>query len=162
MTTLQQLIDTISANSEEDVTKLLQMMNPTSAEEMGPIYIDVLGYNPIKYFDEKIIERQIDKLIPYAPNKAGQILVNKKKEIIKTTLDLYDQTKETWIQGSLLAAIRDFISEEEWDDEELDEAFDDMDDALYDSDEEDDESEYTEEDSDEEDELFGLNDDEED
>lgn len=161
MSTLQQFIDTVTASSEADVTELLKVMNPTTEEEMGPVYQQVIGYNPITYFDEKIVNEQIDKVLPYAPNKAGQILVNKRSEIVELAMKNYKMTKPTFLQSCLELAIRDFVSVDIWDDEEMEEAFDDVTDTpAYDEDEEDESSEFLDEE--EEDDIpFGFEEEEE-
>lgn len=57
------------ANSEEDVTTLMDIMNPTDDEsEMGEKYKEVLGYNPITYFDEIKVEKALIDLSEKYPS----------------------------------------------------------------------------------------------
>lgn len=57
------------ANSEEDVNSLLEIMNPSDdPNEMGEKYEEVLGYNPITYFDEVKVRKIMESVCERYPD----------------------------------------------------------------------------------------------
>lgn len=74
------------ANSEEDITSLMDLMNPTDdADEMGNKYNEVLGYNPITYFDEIKVRDIMNEISSKYPNVKFNIdqVVNHANELIE-------------------------------------------------------------------------------
>lgn len=149
MNTLKEFIDIVTANSEEDVNKLLTILNPTTEQEMSPVYEEVLGYNPIYYFDRKTAEDFVDRIIPLAPIQAAQILKDKKEEIIDSSIRIFKDGRQNFVEGIVEEVVRNVIPVDIWDDDEMYDAFDkEACDTKYD-DEDDDDDEYEDSMSDE-------------
>lgn len=164
MRALDEFIATVTSTSEEDVDKVLKLLNPTSENEMGEVYEATLGYNPITYFDEKAVAATLDKIIDAAPNKAGQILTDKKEEVVANTIKYFSYGKIGMLETMLEKAVNEVVPSEIWDGDEIRKAFDTIEseslDSLYlsgddDDDEDDDESlnRFDDEDDDENDEI---------
>lgn len=98
---------TANANSEEDLDFLLELMRPTSRNEMSEIYVQALGYNPITYFDEKYLYSIYDDIAATAPDSVQKQLRSKKDEIISKVMDIDANIKEDYLKSLLLQAIQD-------------------------------------------------------
>ena len=96
---------TANANSEEDLDFLLELMRPTSRNEMSEIYVQTLGYNPITYFDEKYLYGIYDDIAATAPDSVQTQLRSKKDEIISKVMDIDANIKEEYLKSLLLQEI---------------------------------------------------------
>ena len=155
------LLDYIAASAtsrtEEDEAYLMMLMQPTTdRDEMGDLYSNRLGYNPIKYFDEKDLRRIYSAITRKAPMNIRTILETNEDLFIEKTMIRLDESREEYLTN-LLAKV---ISEETgWIDPDLDfeetdtngdsfdslEDFEDGDDNLNEddmSDDEEDDDEY--------------------
>lgn len=78
---------TVHANSEDDLDWLLDLMKPVDDRaKMGQVYQDVIGYNPLDYFDEKELRKQYKELLNYAPANIKDTLIAKEDNIISKTI----------------------------------------------------------------------------
>lgn len=98
---------TANANSEEDLDFLLELMRPTSRNEMSEIYVQTLGYNPITYFDEKYLYSIYDDIAATAPDSVQNQLRSKKDEIISKVMDLDANIKEDYLKSLLFQEIEE-------------------------------------------------------
>lgn len=79
--------NTVTAASEDDVDQLLLLMSPKDdKEEMGELYSNVLGYNPITHYDRQFIERKFDEMFDIAPVSFHESLVSNRENIINRVM----------------------------------------------------------------------------
>ena len=108
---------TASASSEEDINKLLLMMAPSDSKgEMGEIYSEVLGYNPISYFDRQYLEKQYDELLTIAPSTYYDDLIVKRPEIIDRVMTVKNVVDDDYITHLLVTEIANNVG---WNDPDL-------------------------------------------
>lgn len=97
---------TRNANSEDDIDELLRIMNPTDdRDEMGRVYEDVLGYNPLQYFDENALRSLLEEVTTYAPASVVTIIKNSKEQIISKALQELKVLAEESIVAALISAL---------------------------------------------------------
>lgn len=97
---------TVTADSEADEALLLEMLRPTEDRvEMGKIYQNVLGYNPIEYFDEKYLERKYDEILETAPESLKGELQEKKDNIINEVMTHKNNLNEDYLLYILTSEI---------------------------------------------------------
>lgn len=111
-TTTKTLLDYISnsstANSEEDMSYLLTLMQPTDNRiEMGQVYTNLLGYDPITYFDEKYVHKAYETILMRAPGNVKRLLTEKKEELITETMTRFESTREEYLLNLLMKVIMD-------------------------------------------------------
>lgn len=149
------LMRTVTAESEDDVDYLLKLMHPSDDRfEMGEVYNNTLGYNPINYFDEQYLKKVYDRVVQNAPESLVFKLQKRKDEIIEKVLMrklsnideyLYQilltviEEETGWIDSDL-EALRPTIENFDLDDD--DEELFDEDDDSFDDDEDDDDDDY--------------------
>lgn len=99
---------TASASSEDDVDVLLQIMNPTSdREEMGIVYQEALGYNPVDYFDEMVLRTRFEATALTAPTVIATLLNNSVDNIINSALNHAKNENDMQLSISLALAIEE-------------------------------------------------------
>lgn len=98
---------TVSSTSEEGLDPLLKLMNPSSDRlEMGDVYDDVLGYNPITYFDKEEI-RSLTKLCEkYAPEPTAALIKDMEEEIINQTFIRFNTNRSAQLNKDFAAVIK--------------------------------------------------------
>ena len=104
-----------TANSEEDQAFLMTLLSPSSDRtEMGMIYNNLLGYNPVSYFDEQDLSRIYDGILDSekfkkASVKVKEFLANDKNKntIIERTLSLLEDDREDYLVDLLIDTIKD-------------------------------------------------------
>lgn len=105
---LELIVASATANSEEDQELLMQVMQPSNnRNEMGDVYNAVLGYNPIKYFDENDLRRLYVGFINKAPADIKEILTENEDEFIKVALESIDEEKGDYLSTLLADIIAD-------------------------------------------------------
>lgn len=116
-TLLDYIQETVTASSECDLDHLMILMRPTEdREEMGAAYNELLGYNPITYFDEKYLHREYANIISRAPSYIKETLRDKEDQIIEQAMDKYDSLRDDFLVKVLAKVVMD---ETGWDDPEL-------------------------------------------
>jgi hypothetical protein len=116
-TLLDYIQETVTASSEGDLEHLMVLMRPTeNREEMGIVYDELLGYNPITYFDEKYQHRIYAGVISRAPSHLKDALSKKEEWIIKLTMRNYDSFRDDFLSKTLAKVIFDQYN---WNDPEL-------------------------------------------
>lgn len=133
-----------TASSEEDLDYLLLLMAPSDdRDEMGEVYQNTLGYDPINYFDEKYITKSFEDIMENAPISIKESLLAEKDKIIGKVID----KKKLEIDSMLLnILVKEIFEETGWIPFELE-----GDGWLEDEDEDDDIIEEFEDEDDEED-----------
>lgn len=86
MKSLKEVLDICNATEDEGYENLFKIMEPSDErDEMGSIYEEALGYNPITYFDVKDIEKLIEDV---ESNDVREMINEHKDEIIETALEM--------------------------------------------------------------------------
>ena len=75
-----------SEDDEESMELLRQMLNPTTKEEMAKVYEEVVGYNPINYFDRCEAAKYFDIMVSDAPTGIKENLIDCKEEILDNVI----------------------------------------------------------------------------
>lgn len=156
-----------NASSDEDVDFLIQLMQPTdNQEEMGHVYMDTLGYNPIEYFDRRKLETAYSTIMDVAPDSLKSDLNTVKPGIIEHVIAMKAHLNDDYLLYMLLSEIS---AETGWTDKdlsinfpdimnaELNDGFEVNSDEIFD-DEEDDDDEDMESDTDDDEYAFAAND----
>jgi hypothetical protein len=156
---LDYIVASATSHSEEDQSYLMKLMTPSAdRDEMGEVYNNLLGYNPITYFDEQDLSRAYATIVTSdsfqkAPSNVKEFLSSEenKKMIIERALAWVDAEKEEYLVDMLIGAIQEEIGWEyeptKYDDESFDTDETDDDSELLDGDnicEEDDEDDEIE------------------
>lgn len=98
---------TVHADSEEDLDFLMVLLNPVERrDEMGDIYSDILGYNPLNYYDEKFLGNAYTAIAEIAPEAIKDELNYKRDDIIEALLDQKSSDIEEYLMTSLIDRIR--------------------------------------------------------
>ena len=138
---------TVHAESEEDLDFIFGILNPTdSKEEMGKVYEDSLGYNPLDFFDKKTLSKKFDEFLTDAPSSIQSELKEKRNGILDRSLLQRDRDEDAHLSMILASEIyaetgwsapgfyfMDSLSEEDEevvDDDEDDDEFDKEDDSY--------------------------------
>ena len=95
------------ANDEEDVNSLLEIMNPSDDSiEMGEKYNEVLGYNPITYFDETKVRNIMKTVSERYPNVSFDV-----DELIKDVNDAVAEAREQiiiqYVHSAVVSSVDD-------------------------------------------------------
>ena len=136
MSRLNEIIQIVTANSEESVDDLLTMLAPdnTIKEEMKETYEGVLGYDPISYYDKKELSEKVDTIIDSkdTPEDTASYLVDNKEDVISDSYDIFDANRSDYLEDVLNDVIEDRTGynpssgdSDEEDDDMLDEDYDD-------------------------------------
>lgn len=111
---LEYVTRTATANDEKDVEVILKLMHPVDdPDEMGETFEDVLGYNPIVYYDEKTIEDLLKTGSESLSEASKEIIREHSSEIISEVLNHYQMKKEKHLAESMVAVIRNFIEDDD-------------------------------------------------
>jgi hypothetical protein len=111
-----------NATSDDVVEDLLKMADPNSfdsKDEMESHFEDCLGYNPIEYFDKKVIDEQFDDLIQNAPYSVQEQLRNKREEIIERTLECSEDVGDSVLRKVFINVVKDTVGWKPMDDGEV-------------------------------------------
>ena len=85
------LVAAATANSEVDIDAAIALTNPTTREEMGPKFTDILGYNPITAFDFHDIEEIVDDMFADTSlDLAEKINPKKREKLVRRACELYE------------------------------------------------------------------------
>lgn len=105
---------TATANDEKDVEIILKLMHPVdNPDEMGEAFEDVLGYNPIIYYDERAIDDLLKTGSEGLSDASKEIIREHTQEIISEVLNHYQMKKEKHLADSMIAVIRNFIEDDD-------------------------------------------------
>lgn len=101
-----------NATSDDLIDDLTRMADPDtfdSRDEMESHFEDCLGYNPMSYFDKKMINEQFDDILNDAPYSVQNQLRLKRDEIIERTLECDSDVSETVLRKVFISVIRDTV-----------------------------------------------------
>lgn len=98
---------TVSASSEQDVDYLLKIMSPSNdRDEMGKLYDEILGYNPITHFDKEDIRSMLKKCEEKAPDPVATTIKQQEDYIINETLAKYNEGRDNRLAMDLCNVIK--------------------------------------------------------
>lgn len=104
------LTATATADSEEDVEKLLGLFNPVEdRSEMGDIFEETLGYNPITHYDMADIVNAVDSAIEHVSAKSLDLIKGNQDAIAKRALEIYEQHRDLHIKEAVSEALAEFL-----------------------------------------------------
>lgn len=110
---LNEIIAIVNANSEEDVSDLLTLMSPdnTPKEEIQETFEEVIGYDPLSYFDKKELGEKLNSMIEdrETPEDVAEDLVNQKDEIVDAAYEIFDDSKSDYLDEALNEAIEEKV-----------------------------------------------------
>ena len=109
---LKFLGDTATASSEVDVENFLKIFHPTDdRDQMGKIYEEQLGYNPVAHFDIQDIIKAVDDVLDGAriSSDASKIIVAKKDAIVDRAYAIFDSEREMQLRKCLAKAFSYFL-----------------------------------------------------
>lgn len=120
----------VSKITDTDEKAVLKLLNPTPDRvEMGEVYLDTLGYDPITYFDEYETRQKLAEIVNKLPVKFRSEIQNHYDDIINDAITVLYEKRSGTIEDILKASVRNIF-----DDEEVDMIFDnDGDDDDFDS-----------------------------
>lgn len=154
-----------NASSEDITDDIMRMADPDtfdSRDEMESHFESCLGYNPMRYFDEKYLKDEYMEITNSAPYSVQEQLHSKRDDIIDRTLEVAYNVNEAYLDSVLLNVIESSVGWKPNNDEyvSLDECIR-M--EIFSDDELDDYTEYEEEDEEDEmDDIFEDSSDEDD
>lgn len=103
---------TATADSEEDVERLLSIFNPVEdRQEMGKVFDNVLGYNPITHYDMKDIMAVIDDVEIHAGETdfiVVDAVMEKRDEIAEEAMKIYEANRSKNIKEAVAKATEKF------------------------------------------------------
>ena len=110
---LNEIIAIVNANSEEDVSDLLTLMSPdnTPKEEIQETFEEVIGYDPLSYFDKKELGEKLDSMIEdrETPEDVVEDLADQKDEIVDAAYEIFDDSKSDYLNEALNEAIEEKV-----------------------------------------------------
>lgn len=139
----------VHAESEEDLDFLIKILRPSDdRKEMGEVYVDALGYNPITHFDKAELKKIYRDIVSEAPDSLKSELIERQDDILESTIDYKESVNSDYLYQlvsfeifeetgwspapKLESSIRisnstseDIESEEDFDDEEEESSFED-------------------------------------
>ena len=94
------------ADSEEDVNSLLAIFHPVDdRDEMGKVYTEALGYNPITHYDMSDILRIIDDAMDCLSTDGRNIIMAAKDDIAERAFGIYEDNRLKYLSEAVAAAI---------------------------------------------------------
>jgi hypothetical protein len=103
---MQNWTKTISASSEDDVVDALQdMQRIDDANEAGVALEQVLGYNPITFYDKRDLEKYYENILERAPSAIQDVMKSRRDEIIDRTMKNVNDCKPEFYLAVLVNTI---------------------------------------------------------
>ena len=104
MSKLKEILDIVSANSEEDVDNLLEMMSPQNytRSEMSEIMESGVGYDPMSYYDKRRLGDLVDQMKEDSnlPDDVDTLLKDK-EALVDASYDAFDENRDSYLKDSL-------------------------------------------------------------
>ena len=144
MSRLKEIIDIVTANSEENVDDFLDLMKPDShdRDEMSAIYEETLGYDPSSYFDKRELGNIADAIAgdPETPSAVVDAIGESKDDLVETAYNIFAEGRSAaFLPAAMEEAIEELTGIPVDIDVEEDEDEDDDDDYEMEDDDEDNE-----------------------
>ena len=129
---LEEILQIVSANSEESVDDVLTLLSPDALpkEEIQETFEEVLGYDPTTYYDIKDIHDRIDKIMESdIPEEVVDFLSSDKQLVAQESFDVFEENKPRYFDESISQVISDKTGHDIMEESDIDND-DDFDDVL--------------------------------
>lgn len=111
MSRLKEILDIVTANSEEDVDSLLDMMSPQNFErsEMSEVFESTIGYDPISYYDKKRLAEMVEELevSPDISEDVSELIKDSRESIVDEAYEVFDDNRDEYLKKSLDHVVED-------------------------------------------------------
>ena len=108
------LTRTATADSETDVEAFMKVFNPVDdRKEMGKVYQEALGYNPITHYDIKDIIWYIEGAIGRMSKAAAEKVAKSKDSIAKKAAKLYEDRREENLKTAVADVLVNYLTDED-------------------------------------------------
>lgn len=106
---LEDLINCVTANSEEDLLPVLNALSEpaNTKEEMGSMLNELLGYNPLTVHDTETLTMLFERTLDNADETLKDEIVASKDAIIQEALDNYNSYNEEMLSRALAKSLED-------------------------------------------------------
>ena len=112
-TRLEEILSIVTANSEEAVDDFLVIAHPENheKEEIQETFEEVIGYDPLSYFDKKELGEKLDSMIENheTPEDVAEDLADQKDEIVDAAYEIFDDSKSDYLDEALNEAIEEKV-----------------------------------------------------
>lgn len=115
---LEYLSSTATANCEADVESFLKIFNPAPTRtEMGEIFKENLGYNPITHYDMQDVLAAFDEVVNSNEISSDgiSIIVKKKDEIVEKAMAIFETRRDGYLRECLALAMADYLGNDDSD-----------------------------------------------
>lgn len=111
MSRLKEILDIVTANSEEDIDSLLDMMSPQNFErsEMSEVFESNIGYDPISYYDKKRLVEMVEELevSPDISEDVSELIKDSRESIVDEAYEVFDDNRDEYLKKSLDHVVED-------------------------------------------------------
>ena len=103
-----------TADSESDIDNLFTVFTPEgkSRSQMGEVYEDVLGYNPITHFDVEELSGVIASILDDADPDFISAIKPKRNALISRAMEIFDTERTETLKKCLAMAGKELLSED--------------------------------------------------
>lgn len=103
MNRLEEILQIVSANSEEAVDDFLTLLSPekSSKEEIQSTFEDVVGYDPTSYFDKQAIGEKLDGIAESneTPEETSSYIKDNRDDAIQEAYDAFEESKPAFFDS---------------------------------------------------------------
>lgn len=109
-------------NAEEDAAVISEfqfLFEPAETREvMGGAFMNILGYDPITYYDRKDMGNIIETIADNVNAETGKYIRKHKKDILTGAMSILEMTRESTLYNAVVRSIREYsgndISDDGW------------------------------------------------
>lgn len=107
---LKYLSDTATASCEADVEEFLKIFNPApTRKEMGDIFEENLGFNPITHYDIQDVIKAVDEVLDHVSRDGVELVTKHKDEIVERAMTVVETRRDDFLKDCLLIALGDYL-----------------------------------------------------
>lgn len=107
---LKYLSDTATASCEADVEEFLKIFNPApTRKEMGDIFEENLGFNPITHYDIQDVIKAVDEVLDHVSRDGVELVTKHKDEIVEKAMAVVETRRDDFLKDCLLIALGDYL-----------------------------------------------------
>lgn len=107
---LKYLSDTATASCEADVEEFLKIFNPApTRKEMGDIFEENLGFNPITHYDIQDVIKAVDEVLDHVSRDGVELVTTHKDEIVEKAMAVVETRRDDFLKDCLLIALGDYL-----------------------------------------------------
>lgn len=114
MSKTAKLLSIISSAKDDDLyeefVQVTEVENIETKKELGELWSDLIGYNPIEYHDRQLLDSAYEAILKFIPEKSMKHqMEDKKDEIIDNVIDNMYQIGETVLINELFKEISKYL-----------------------------------------------------